>query len=191
MPFEVELWKVQNFYFQAMKELLREERPPEWLDEFLALGDDLVPPDSRPPVKSLRRLAAAYGVLPSYYGIEGLARAHPEALLAVLRALGAHIEREEDAEEALREKRDATARRLAPPVAALWDETPLAVTISHFAGESGLAKLSLTTEGGNRWEDAVDIESQPVAAVRRGVVRRTLALSRSSARLSPARNRLS
>ncbi len=41
MPFEVDLWKVQNLYFQAMKELLLEERPREWLDEFLALGDDL------------------------------------------------------------------------------------------------------------------------------------------------------
>jgi len=41
MPFEVELWKVQNLYFHAMKRLLRESRPREWLDEFLALGDDL------------------------------------------------------------------------------------------------------------------------------------------------------
>ncbi len=41
MPFEVELWKVQNLYFHAMKRLLREEHPREWLDEFLALGDDL------------------------------------------------------------------------------------------------------------------------------------------------------
>ncbi|MGH9390249.1 MAG: DUF3536 domain-containing protein, partial [Vicinamibacteria bacterium] len=41
MPFEVELWKIQNLYFQAMKRLLRETHPREWLDEFLALGDDL------------------------------------------------------------------------------------------------------------------------------------------------------
>jgi alpha-amylase/alpha-mannosidase (GH57 family) len=41
MPFEVELWKVQNLFFLAMKRLLREERPHEWMDEFLALGDDL------------------------------------------------------------------------------------------------------------------------------------------------------
>jgi hypothetical protein len=31
----------QNLYFHAMKRLLRESRPREWLDEFLALGDDL------------------------------------------------------------------------------------------------------------------------------------------------------
>jgi len=41
MPFEVELWKIQNLYFHSMKGLLRETRPPAWLDEFLALGDDL------------------------------------------------------------------------------------------------------------------------------------------------------
>jgi alpha-amylase/alpha-mannosidase (GH57 family) len=41
MPFEVDLWKVQNLYFHAMKDLLNEEHSPEWLDEFLALGEDL------------------------------------------------------------------------------------------------------------------------------------------------------
>ncbi len=41
MPFEVELWKVQNLYFHAMKDLLREAHSRPWLDEFLALGDDL------------------------------------------------------------------------------------------------------------------------------------------------------
>ena len=41
MPFEVELWKVQNLYFHTMKRLLGEPHPEAWLDEFLALGDDL------------------------------------------------------------------------------------------------------------------------------------------------------
>jgi hypothetical protein len=41
MPFEVELWKVQNLYFHTMKRLLGEAHPEAWLDEFLALGDDL------------------------------------------------------------------------------------------------------------------------------------------------------
>jgi hypothetical protein len=41
MPFEVEPWKVQNLYFHAMKELRQEVPSGEWLDEFLALGDDL------------------------------------------------------------------------------------------------------------------------------------------------------
>jgi hypothetical protein len=41
MPFEVELWKVQNLYFHSMKRLLGEAHPRPWLDEWLALGDDL------------------------------------------------------------------------------------------------------------------------------------------------------
>jgi alpha-amylase/alpha-mannosidase (GH57 family) len=41
MPFEVELSKVQNLYFHLMKRLLREAPSREWLEEFLALGDDL------------------------------------------------------------------------------------------------------------------------------------------------------
>jgi alpha-amylase/alpha-mannosidase (GH57 family) len=41
MPFEVELWKVQNMYFHAMKRLLRQALPRSWRDEFLRLGDDL------------------------------------------------------------------------------------------------------------------------------------------------------
>jgi alpha-amylase/alpha-mannosidase (GH57 family) len=41
MPFEVDLWKVQNLYFHAMKELISQEHTPKWLDEFLGLGDDL------------------------------------------------------------------------------------------------------------------------------------------------------
>jgi hypothetical protein len=41
MPFEVEHWKVQNLYFHAMRRLLGETHPRAWLDEFLALGDDL------------------------------------------------------------------------------------------------------------------------------------------------------
>jgi hypothetical protein len=41
MPFEVELWKVQNLYFHAMKRLVADPPSRVWLDEFLALGDDL------------------------------------------------------------------------------------------------------------------------------------------------------
>jgi hypothetical protein len=41
MPFEVDLWKVQNLYFQSMKGLLAQEHPTEWVDAFLELGDAL------------------------------------------------------------------------------------------------------------------------------------------------------
>ena len=49
MPFEVELWRVQNLYFHAVKRLTREARPREWLDEFLALGSDLAVRTEPPP----------------------------------------------------------------------------------------------------------------------------------------------
>jgi hypothetical protein len=41
LPFEVDLWKVQNLYFRLMKTLLGKPHSREWLDEMLALGDDL------------------------------------------------------------------------------------------------------------------------------------------------------
>ncbi|MGH9390250.1 MAG: 4-alpha-glucanotransferase, partial [Vicinamibacteria bacterium] len=73
-------------------------------------------------MKSLRRLAAAHGVLTSYSGVEGLSRAQPEALLAVLRILGAPVERIEDADDALRKRREETARCLIPAVVTLWED---------------------------------------------------------------------
>jgi hypothetical protein len=45
LPLEVDLWKVQNLYFHAMKALLpsKVETPGarEWIEEFIALGGDL------------------------------------------------------------------------------------------------------------------------------------------------------
>ena len=82
-------------------------------------------------MKSLRRLAAGYGVLTSYHGVEGLARARTEALIAVLRALGAPIDTSDDAEDALRAKRAEEARRLVGPVVTLWDDTDPSATVAH------------------------------------------------------------
>jgi 4-alpha-glucanotransferase len=127
-------------------------------------------------VKSLRRLAAAYGVLPSYHGIHGLSRARPEALLAVLRVLGAPVERIADAAEALRARREEAARRLVSPVVTLWDDRPPSATLTHFEGESGRARIELIfEEGSQRLEDVV-LESLPIARARRGLVHRRLSL---------------
>jgi 4-alpha-glucanotransferase len=127
-------------------------------------------------VKPLRRLAAAYGVLTSYHGVEGLSRARPEALLSILRTLGAPIEKIEDADEALREMREERVRRLAPPVVTLWDDRAPEVPIVHFHGESGTVKVILRTDEGRRWEETLESESLPAVYARRGVVRRALAL---------------
>ena len=130
-------------------------------------------------MKSLRRLAAAYGVLTSYYGVEGLTRARPEALLAVLRALGAPLERIEDAGDALRKRWEETARCLVPPVVTLWDDQPPSAVLTHLEGESGRARVSVAFEDGSRpdkYVEGVDLEALPLARARRGVVRRLLAL---------------
>jgi 4-alpha-glucanotransferase len=129
-------------------------------------------------VKSLRRLAAAYGVLTSYYGIEGLSRARPEALLAVLRILGAPVERIEDADDALRKRWDDAARCLVPPVVALWEEEPPVAALTHLERESGRARVSLSLEDGSNHEEDVDLETLPIARARLGLVHRRLALPR-------------
>jgi 4-alpha-glucanotransferase len=129
-------------------------------------------------VKSLRRLAAAYGVLTSYYGVEGLSRARPEALLAVLRILGAPVERIEDADDALRKRRDDAARCLVPPVVALWEEEPPVAALTHLERESGRARVSLLLEDGSNHEEDVDLETLPIARARLGLVHRRLALPR-------------
>jgi 4-alpha-glucanotransferase len=129
-------------------------------------------------VKSLRRLAAAYGVLTSHYGVEGLSRARPEALLAVLRILGAPVERIDDADDALRKRREENARCLVPPVVTLWEDQPPSAVLTHFEGESGRARVSVAFEDGGRpdkYVEEVDLETLPIVFARRGVVRRLLA----------------
>jgi 4-alpha-glucanotransferase len=75
----------------------------------------------RPP-EALRELSRLWGLQPRYRDGNGLRReACPDAVVAVLRAAGAPVERLADAPTALRERRDALARRLAPPVAVAWN----------------------------------------------------------------------
>ncbi len=70
-----------------------------------------------PERAALEELAAAHGVLTSYHDAGGrLVHASPEALVSVLRALGAPIERESDAPSALRARREASWERIVDPV---------------------------------------------------------------------------
>ena len=129
-------------------------------------------------MKSLRRLAAAYGVLPSYYGVEGLSRARPEALLAVLRVLGAPVERIEDAADAHRKRLEDVARCLVPPVVTLWDDQPPSTRLTHFERESGRARVTVSLEDGTQREQDVELETLPIARAPRGLVHRRLFLPR-------------
>ncbi|HEY7817905.1 MAG TPA: 4-alpha-glucanotransferase, partial [Vicinamibacteria bacterium] len=125
---------------------------------------------------ALRRLAAAHGVLTSYYGLNGLARAKPEPLLAILRILGAGVERVEDAEDALRERRRERGRRLLPAVVVSWVDAPPVAPLTHLEGDRGSGRWSLTFEDGSRFEESFDLDALPTIFASRGVVRRRLSL---------------
>lgn len=73
-------------------------------------------------MEQLNTLAHSYGIQTSYYDVKGqLCHASAEALLAILQALGASIQRVEDAENAHRERRQAIWRRRLEPVHIAWD----------------------------------------------------------------------
>ena len=70
----------------------------------------------------LGRLARAYGVQTAYFDIDRRrVTASPPAILAVLRALGAPLEKPEDAPDALREHEQARWRRPCDPVVVAWE----------------------------------------------------------------------
>ena len=71
----------------------------------------------------LRKLAASYGVQTSYIDVHHKRReCNPSSVLAVLRSLGAPLERIDDASDALRARRLALTQSVLPPVIALWDD---------------------------------------------------------------------
>ncbi len=70
----------------------------------------------------LRQLADSYGVEPGYHDdLQQWRDSDPDAMLAVLRVLGAQVERREDVPTALRERRQAMWRRPLEPVLVAWD----------------------------------------------------------------------
>src|SRR5262249_12817569 len=72
--------------------------------------------------RSLHELARLYGIQTSYIDMKGERRhAHPEALLLVLRAMGAGVDHIDDAPEALRHRKDALRKRTTEPVMVAWD----------------------------------------------------------------------
>jgi 4-alpha-glucanotransferase len=78
----------------------------------------------------LTALAQRYGIETSYHTIWGEEHtASPEALLAVLRALGAPIESVADAHEALERRRWDEWSRPVDPVQAVWDGGPAQVEV--------------------------------------------------------------
>jgi len=81
-------------------------------------------------VRHLHHLARLWGVQTAYYGFTGrLVQPPPEALVAVLRALGAPVEGLQDIPAALRERRQAVWQQCCEPVILAWDGLPVGPTL--------------------------------------------------------------
>ncbi|HWP84700.1 MAG TPA: 4-alpha-glucanotransferase [Terriglobia bacterium] len=102
------------------------------------------------PLAALHRLAAAYGVQTSYRDFFRQTQlAHPESLLAVLRALGAPVHRLEDAPQALREDRVRRRAVGAEAVAVAWDGILPGIRLRMDAAKAtGPARCRIVFESG-------------------------------------------
>ena len=99
----------------------------------------------------LRKLATSYGVQTSYIDVhKKRVDCNPNSILAVLRSLGAPLERIDDAGDALRARRLALTQSVLPPVVPLWDDGVHGVrmTLPAELGSRGL-EASLHLENGD------------------------------------------
>lgn len=119
-------------------------------------------PSADTAAATLRLLARSYGIEPSYRDVDGCRTTTPtDALLAVLRSLGAPVERREDIGAALVARRHELAARLLPRAAVLWEESPATVRLrwllpaGALAGPDGKIDCALEMEDGGTIEWAV------------------------------------
>ena len=107
-------------------------------------------------VQLLHQLARLYGMQLSYYDMDYSRRyASVEALLSVLRSLGAPIETLADVASAWRAKRQAIWHQLLEPVTVAWDGVPprIEVRLPANIGETPLVGyLTLETGEKQKWE---------------------------------------
>ncbi|HYU35644.1 MAG TPA: 4-alpha-glucanotransferase [Thermoanaerobaculia bacterium] len=109
--------------------------------------------------EDLRELARLYGVQTSYTDAMGRhVEARPEALLGVLRALGAPLEDAGEAEEALRARREELAERVLEPVVVAWDGHAHDLAVRLSGSQSSLG-CHLDLESGERRGWVLDVES--------------------------------
>ena len=106
----------------------------------------------------LRTLARLHGIQTAYRDITDRRReAAPEAVLAVLRLLGAPVERPEDVPDAIRARRAATWAQPCEPVIVAWDGAA-AFDLRLPAGRtSGRVALQLDLEDGGTRRAALDL----------------------------------
>ena len=113
-------------------------------------------------ISALHLLAHSHRVQTRYRDASGQwQQAQPEALLAVLRALGAPLHQGTAAGvgEALRARRNARWERMVEPVVVAWSGSPAGIQLRAAGGGSGWLDCSLRLENGGasswrlRWED--------------------------------------
>jgi 4-alpha-glucanotransferase len=98
---------------------------------------------------ALRRLARLYGVMPSYKDAAGAERhVSADSLLAVLRCLGARVDRMRDVESALRDRSERLQGRVLDDVCVVWDGSARAVRVRLPHRFSGRVDCTLVTEDG-------------------------------------------
>jgi 4-alpha-glucanotransferase len=85
-------------------------------------------------LRGLRELARLHGVQTAYYDLDRQRqRAAPDVLLAVLRALGAPVERLEDVPAGVRARRAEPWHRGVEPVTVVWSGDRAAVELRRLA----------------------------------------------------------
>jgi 4-alpha-glucanotransferase len=108
----------------------------------------------RDATRALVELARAYGVQPGYVDAWGRrVSAPPEGLLGALRALGAPLERLQDAGRALRERRRELERHVVEPVVVAWDGRLRGVDVRGSRG----TRVAVGLEGGG----GVEVRTEP------------------------------
>ena len=117
-------------------------------------------------IPGLAQLARLYGVQPFYYDVAHQRRAaSPEAMLALLRALGAPVERPADVRAAVRERRDRSWTTPAEPVHLAWDGRPLPLELRlPVARADARATCTLTLEDGDARVWSARLADLPVEA---------------------------
>ncbi|MCM8748605.1 4-alpha-glucanotransferase [Thermomicrobiaceae bacterium CFH 74404] len=114
--------------------------------------------------RELRRLAFSHGIQIAYRDIRGQRQtARPEALMAVLRALGTPIERPDDAPELLRARDVEQWSRRCEPVVVAWDDVPADLPL-RLPSELDAGRLAavIALEDGSSRELRVDLGQLPV-----------------------------
>lgn len=117
-------------------------------------------------VPPLLQLARLYGVETAYFDIVAQRRreTRPEVLLAVLRALGAPIEKLEDAPAAARKRRLSLWQRAVEPVVVAWEDKPAALKLRLPAqNAAGKLRCQLELETGETRTWRRDLADLPAA----------------------------